>query len=149
MTETSTGGRQAVRLVLVPRTARPPQMPLLSWLHQRPELRAGVRDSGGRAGGRPGFSDAVITAVVAQALLPGLFGLLQSWVDQQRTEVTVRVQAGESEVEIQVNGRTDATKLIDQATRALREAAGAAEAADGPGRALPPAAGGDEAGPAA
>ncbi|MDI5942577.1 hypothetical protein QLR68_31570 [Micromonospora sp. DH15] len=64
----------------------------------------------------------MIIAVVAQALLPGLFHLWQSWVDQQRTEVSVRVQAGESEVEIQFNGRTDATKLIDQATRALREA---------------------------
>ncbi|MEV4492052.1 hypothetical protein AB0K04_18290 [Micromonospora coxensis] len=128
MTETSTGtlagGRQPVRLVLTPRAARPPQVPLLSWIHQRPEYRAAVRDAGaGRAGGRPGFSDAVIIAVVAQALLPGLFNLLQSWVDQQRTEVSVRVQAGESEVEIQVNGRTDATKLIDQATRVLRQAA--------------------------
>ncbi|NBE83687.1 effector-associated constant component EACC1 [Micromonospora rubida] len=135
MTETPTGARQPVRLVLVPRTARPPRVPLLEWLHQRPEFRAGVRD-GGRTGGRPGFSDAVIIAVVAQALLPGLFGLLQSWVDQQRTEVTVRVRAGESEVEIQVNGRTDATKLIDQATRALRQAA---QDADRPDRALPAA----------
>ncbi|MER5702943.1 hypothetical protein ABT023_13505 [Micromonospora sp. NPDC002296] len=166
MTETPNGARQPVRLVLVPRTARPPRVPLLTWLHQRPEFRAGVRDSGGRTGGRPGFSDAVVIAVVAQALLPGLFGLLQSWVDQQRTEVTVRVQVGESEVEIQVNGRTDATKLIDQATRALRQAGGAVAdqagsevdralpAADDralppeDGRALPPA-GPEGAGPAA
>ncbi|MDG4814411.1 MULTISPECIES: hypothetical protein [unclassified Micromonospora] len=134
MTESSTGAsagaRQPVRLVLTPRAARPPRVPLLSWIHQRPEFRAAVRAAGGgRSGGRPGFSDAVIIAVVAQALLPGLFNLLQSWVDQQRTEVSVRVQAGESEVEIQVNGRTDATKLIDQATRALRQAAQSGEAA--------------------
>ncbi|WP_433343437.1 effector-associated constant component EACC1 [Micromonospora sp. CA-111912] len=136
MTGTPTGARQPVRMVLVPRTARPPRVPLLTWLHQRPEFRAGVRDSGGRTGGRPGFSDAVIIAVVAQALLPGLFGLLQSWVDQQRTEVSIRIQVGDSEVEVQVNGRTDATKLIDQATRALRQAA---QDADRPDRALPAA----------
>lgn len=132
VTETPTGARQPVRLVLVPRTARPPRVPLLDWLHQRPEFRAGVRDSGGRTGGRPGFSDAVIIAVVAQALLPGLFGLLQSWVDQQRTEVSIRIQVGDSEVEVQVNGRTDATKLIDQATRALRQAGGAGADPAGP-----------------
>ncbi|WP_229400140.1 effector-associated constant component EACC1 [Micromonospora okii] len=166
MTETSTGARQPVRLVLTPRAAAPVRVPLLAWLHQRPELRASVREAGGgRSGGRPGFSDAVIIAVVAQALLPGLFNLLQSWVDQQRTEVSVRVQAGDVEVELQVNGRTDATALIDQANRAFRRAAedatrtgrplppgedgdGALPPGEDPDRALPPAAEGD-AGPAA
>lgn len=121
-----------VRLLLTPRAGRPPRVPLVTWLHQRPEFRAAVRDpAAGRAGGRPGFSDAVIIAVVAQGLLPGLFNLLQSWVDQQRTEVSVRVQVGDAEVELQVNGRTDPAKLLEQATGALSRAE--------PDRELPPA----------
>ncbi|WP_434740957.1 effector-associated constant component EACC1 [Micromonospora sp. SH-82] len=130
------GARQPVRLLLTPRTTRPPQVPLLTWLHRRPEFRTGVRDSGG-SGGRAGFSDAVIIAVVAQALLPGLFKLVQSWVDQQRTEVSIRVQSGSTEVEIQVNGRTDATKLIDQARAAFQEAADQADSS--PPDSSPPA----------
>ncbi|MGW1062347.1 effector-associated constant component EACC1 [Micromonospora rubida] len=121
----STRPGRPVRLVLTPRAGRPPRVPLLAFIHQRPEFRAAVRDAGGgRTGGRPGFSDAVIIAVVAQGLLPGLFSLLQSWVDQQRTEASIRIQVGDAEVEVQVNGRTDATKLLDQATRALRQAGG-------------------------
>ncbi|MEU4715771.1 hypothetical protein AB0F73_19210 [Micromonospora purpureochromogenes] len=123
MTEPSTRPGRPVRMVLTPRTARPPRVPLLAWIHRRPEFRAAVRDAAAGQGGRPGFSDAVIIAVVAQGLLPGLFNLLQSWVDQQRTEVSIRIQVGDAEAEIQVNGRTDPTKLLDQATRALREAA--------------------------
>ncbi|MGN9804099.1 effector-associated constant component EACC1 [Micromonospora sp. L32] len=123
MTEPSTRPGRPVRMVLTPRTARPPRVPLLAWIHRRPEFRAAVRDAAAGQGGRPGFSDAVIIAVVAQGLLPGLFNLVQSWVDQQRTEVTIRIQVGDAEAEIQVNGRTDPTKLLDQTTRALREAA--------------------------
>ncbi|WP_422755398.1 effector-associated constant component EACC1 [Micromonospora sp. WMMD708] len=110
------------RLVLAPRAAGPQRTTLLAWLHRDPRYRALVRDAGpgGGAGGRAGFSDAVIIAVVAQGLLPGLFNLVQSWVDQQRTEVSIRLQVGDSEVEIQVNGRTDAAKLFDEAQRALR-----------------------------
>ncbi|WFE93913.1 hypothetical protein [Micromonospora sp. WMMD987] len=106
------------RLVLAPRAAGLQRTPLLTWLHRDPRYRAVVRDAG-RAGGRAGFSDAVIIAVVAQGLLPGLFNLVQSWVDQQRTEVSIRLQVGDSEVELQVSGRTDPTKLLDQAQRAL------------------------------
>ncbi|MFC8619217.1 hypothetical protein ACFT9M_22740 [Micromonospora purpureochromogenes] len=123
MTEPSTRPGRPVRMVLTPRTARPARVPLLAWIHRRPEFRAAVRDAAGGQGGRPGFSDAVIIAVVAQGLLPGLFNLVQSWVDQQRTEVSIRIQVGDAEAEIQVNGRTDPTKLLDQTTRALREAA--------------------------
>ncbi|WP_194823741.1 hypothetical protein [Micromonospora sp. S-DT3-3-22] len=108
------------RLVLAPRAAGPQRMTLLAWLHRDPRYRALVRDAGQSGGGRAGFSDAVIIAVVAQGLLPGLFNLVQSWVDQQRTEVSIRLQVGDSEVEIQVNGRTDAAKLFDEAQRALR-----------------------------
>ncbi|WP_431919467.1 effector-associated constant component EACC1 [Micromonospora wenchangensis] len=110
------------RLVLAARAAGPQRTTLLAWLHRDPRYRALVRDAGpgSGAGGRAGFSDAVIIAVVAQGLLPGLFNLVQSWVDQQRTEVSIRLQVGDSEVEIQVNGRTDAAKLIDEARRALR-----------------------------
>ncbi|KWV29466.1 effector-associated constant component EACC1 [Micromonospora rifamycinica] len=106
------------RLVLAPRAAGPQRTPLLTWLHRDPRYRAVVRDAG-RGDGRAGFSDAVIIAVVAQGLLPGLFNLVQSWVDQQRTEVSIRLQVGDSEVELQVSGRTDPTKLLDQAQRAL------------------------------
>ncbi|MBM7084064.1 effector-associated constant component EACC1 [Micromonospora sp. WMMD734] len=132
------------RLVLAPRTAPagrrqpgpgvgPQRTTLLAWLHRDPHYRALVRDAGaaGGAGGRAGFSDAVIIAVVAQGLLPGLFNLVQSWVDQQRTEVSIRLQVGDSEVEIQVNGRTDAAKLFDEAQRALRR--------DDPGNEITPA----------
>ncbi|MBO4163697.1 MULTISPECIES: effector-associated constant component EACC1 [Micromonospora] len=107
------------RLVLAPRAAGPHRVPLLAWLHRDPRYRTLVRDAG-QAGGRPGFSDAVIIAVVAQGLLPGLFNLVQSWVDQQRTEVSIRLQVGDSEVEIQVSGRSDPAKLLDEAQRALR-----------------------------
>ncbi|MEH0820545.1 MULTISPECIES: effector-associated constant component EACC1 [unclassified Micromonospora] len=123
MTDSMHRAGAPVRMMLTPRAARPPRVPLLTWIHRRPEFRAAVRDAGAGQGGRPGFSDAVIIAVVAQALLPGLFNLLQSWVDQQRTEVSVRIQVGDSEAEIQVNGRTDPTTLLDQATRALKAAA--------------------------
>ncbi|WP_432898876.1 effector-associated constant component EACC1 [Micromonospora matsumotoense] len=118
------------RLVLAPRAAGPHRVPLLTWLHRDPRYRTLVRDAG-QAGGRPGFSDAVIIAVVAQGLLPGLFNLVQSWVDQQRTEVSIRLQVGDSEVEIQVNGRTDPAKLLDQAQRALHR--------DDPGNEITPA----------
>ncbi|MCI4061717.1 hypothetical protein MRQ36_03650 [Micromonospora sp. R77] len=121
MTDPSPG--RPVRLVLTPRVTRPVQVGLLPWLHRRPEFRATVRDPAA-TGGRPGFSDAVIIAVVAQGLLPGLFNLVQSWVDQQRTEVSIRVQSADGEVELQVNGRTDPAALLAQATRALREAGG-------------------------
>ncbi|MEV0430348.1 hypothetical protein ACIBPB_08735 [Micromonospora sp. NPDC049836] len=122
MTGSSPRPGEPVRLLLAPRAGRPPTVPLLAWLHRRPEFRAAVRDAGAGRGGRPGFSDAVIIAVVAQGLLPGLFNLLQSWVDQQRTEVSVRLRVGDAEVELQVNGRTDAGKLLEQATRALPRA---------------------------
>lgn len=112
-----------VRLLLTPRATRPVRVGLLPWLHQRPEFRTAVRDPAA-VGGRPGFSDAVIIAVVAQGLLPGLFNLVQTWVDQQRTEVSIRVQVADAEVELQVNGRTNATTLLELATRALREAGG-------------------------
>ena len=55
-------------------------------------------------------------------LLPGLFNLLQSWVDQQRTEASIRIQSGDTEVELQVSGRTDSARLLAQATEALRAA---------------------------
>ncbi|MFC4150256.1 hypothetical protein ACFO0M_28720 [Micromonospora mangrovi] len=112
-----------VRLLLTPRASRPVQVGLLPWIHRRPEFRAAVRDAT-TTGGRPGFSDAVIIAVVAQGLLPGLFNLVQSWVDQQRTEVSIRVQVADAEVELQVSGRTNPTSLLEQTTRALREATG-------------------------
>ncbi|MDI5942578.1 MULTISPECIES: hypothetical protein [unclassified Micromonospora] len=60
MTETSTGAsagaRQPVRLVLTPRAARPPRVPLLTWIHQRPEFRAPGCATPGAAGlaGGPG-----------------------------------------------------------------------------------------------
>ncbi|NES12192.1 MULTISPECIES: hypothetical protein [Micromonospora] len=132
MSEASLRPDRPVRLLLATRATHPPRVPLVTWLHRRPEFRAAVRDpAAGRAGGRPGFSDAVIIAVVAQGLLPGLFNLLQSWVDQQRHEVSVRVQVGDAEVELQVNGRTDPAKLLEQATRALSRTE--------PGGDLPPA----------
>ncbi|MEK8110029.1 hypothetical protein NKG94_48070 [Micromonospora sp. M12] len=55
-------------------------------------------------------------------MLPGLFNLLQSWVDQQRTEASIRIQTGDTEVELQVSGRTDSARLLAQATEALRAA---------------------------
>ncbi|MEU1748682.1 hypothetical protein [Micromonospora arida] len=47
---------------------------------------------------------------------------MQSWVDQQRTEASIRTQAGDTEVELQVSGRTDSARLLAQATEALRAA---------------------------
>ncbi|MFI7488203.1 hypothetical protein ACIBXA_07445 [Micromonospora echinaurantiaca] len=122
MTDVDSATRQPVRLTITPRHRQRPQVALLDWIHRRPEYRPAVRPAGGGGGGRPGFSDAVIIAVLAQGLLPGLFNLLQSWVDQQRTEASVRIQSGETEVELQVNGRTDAARLLTQATEALRAA---------------------------
>ncbi|WBB67341.1 hypothetical protein [Micromonospora sp. WMMD812] len=121
MTDVTGAAREPVRLTINPRHPRPPQVALLDWIHRRAEYRPVVRRSGG-GGGRPGFSDAVIIAVLAQGLLPGLFNLVQSWVDQQRTEASIRIQSGDTEVELQVNGRTDSARLLAQATEALRAA---------------------------
>ncbi|MFG1917804.1 hypothetical protein [Micromonospora sp. NPDC048898] len=120
MTDSDTAARQPVRLTISPRHRQAPPVALLDWIHRNPQYRPLVRQGGG--GGRGGFSDAVIIAVLAQALLPGLFNLLQSWVDQQRTEASIRIQAGDTEVELQVSGRTDSARLLAQATEALRAA---------------------------
>ncbi|MEU7587553.1 hypothetical protein AB0A95_14775 [Micromonospora sp. NPDC049230] len=120
MTDSDTAARQPVRLTISPRHRQPPPVALLDWIHRDPQYRPVVRPAGG--GGRAGFSDAVIIAVLAQGLLPGLFNLLQSWVDQQRTEASIRIQAGDTEVELQVSGRTDSARLLAQATEALRAA---------------------------
>ncbi|GGO15626.1 effector-associated constant component EACC1 [Micromonospora parathelypteridis] len=122
MTDSDTAARQPVRLTISPRHRQPPPVALLDWIHRSPQYRPVVRQAGGGGGGRPGFSDAVIIAVLAQGLLPGLFNLLQSWVDQQRTEASIRIQAGDTEVELQVSGRTDSARLLAQATEALRAA---------------------------
>ncbi|MEV4121024.1 hypothetical protein [Micromonospora sp. NPDC049645] len=122
MTDREAAARLPVRLTINPRQRQPPSVDLLTWIHRRPEYRPVVRAGGGGGGGRPGFSDAVIIAVLAQGLLPGLFNLLQSWVDQQRTEASIRIQAGDTEVELQVSGRTDSARLLAQATEALRAA---------------------------
>ncbi|MEW2432425.1 hypothetical protein AB0877_30880 [Micromonospora sp. NPDC047644] len=121
MTDSDAAARLPVRLTINPRQRQSPSVDLLTWIHRRPEYRPVVRTAGG-GGGRPGFSDAVIIAVLAQGLLPGLFNLLQSWVDQQRTEASIRIQAGDTEVELQVSGRTDSARLLAQATEALRAA---------------------------
>ncbi|MFG3641436.1 hypothetical protein ACGF3C_14335 [Micromonospora sp. NPDC047762] len=120
MTDSDAAARLPIRLTINPRQRQSPSVDLLTWIHRRPEYRPVVRTAGG--GGRPGFSDAVIIAVLAQGLLPGLFNLLQSWVDQQRTEASIRIQAGDTEVELQVSGRTDSARLLAQATEALRAA---------------------------
>ena len=99
MTDSDTAARQPVRLTISPRHRQPPPVALLDWIQRSPQYRPMVRQAGG-GGGRPGFSDAVIIAVLAQGLLPGLFNLLQSWVDQQRTEASIRIQAGDTEVEL-------------------------------------------------
>ncbi|MET8232523.1 hypothetical protein ABZS77_17815 [Micromonospora sp. NPDC005298] len=121
MTDSDAAARSPLRLTINPRQRHQPPVALLDWIHRDPRYRPVVRQGGG-GGGRPGFSDAVIIAVLAQGLLPGLFNLLQSWVDQQRTEASIRIQAGDTEVELQVNGRTDTTRLLAQATEALRAA---------------------------
>ncbi|MEU0548113.1 hypothetical protein [Micromonospora sp. NPDC005979] len=121
MTDSDAAARLPVRLTINPRQRQPAAVDLLTWIHRRPEYRPMVRAAGG-GGGRPGFSDAVIIAVLAQGLLPGLFNLLQSWVDQQRTEASIRIQSGDTEVELQVSGRTDSARLLAQATEALRAA---------------------------
>ncbi|MEU5673567.1 hypothetical protein ABZ749_25070, partial [Micromonospora sp. NPDC047753] len=75
MTDSDAAARLPIRLTINPRQRQSPSVDLLTWIHRRPEYRPVVRTAGG--GGRPGFSDAVIIAVLAQGLLPGLFNLLQ------------------------------------------------------------------------
>jgi hypothetical protein len=113
--------RQPVRLQMITDLRQPARVSLIDWIHRRPEFRTGVRDRGGRTGGRAGFSEAVIIAVVAQSLLPGLFALLQTWISQQPSGASVRMRIGESEVEVQVTGRTDPKQLLDQVTRAIQQ----------------------------
>ncbi|MEV2239855.1 hypothetical protein [Micromonospora sp. NPDC049891] len=121
MTDTNPTARQPVRLQMVVDRRRPAAVSLVDWIHRRPEFRTSVRDLGARTGGRAGFSEAVIIAVVAQSLLPGLFALLQTWLSQQPSGATVRMRIGESEVEIQVTGRTDPRQLLEQVTRTIQE----------------------------
>ncbi|MEV6810749.1 hypothetical protein [Micromonospora sp. NPDC051296] len=122
MTDAYSLARQPVRLQMITDLRQPAQVPLIDWIHRRPEFRTGVRDLGGRTGGgRAGFSEAVIIAVVAQSLLPGLFALLQTWISQQPSGATVRMRIGEAEVEVQVTGRTDPKQLLDQVTRTIQE----------------------------
>ncbi|PZG22879.1 hypothetical protein C1I95_04615 [Micromonospora craterilacus] len=122
MTDAYSPARQPVRLQMITDLRQPAQVSLIDWIHRRPEFRTGVRDLGGRAGGgRAGFSEAVIIAVVAQSLLPGLFALLQTWISQQPSGATVRMRIGEAEVEVQVTGRTDPKQLLDQVTRTMQE----------------------------
>jgi hypothetical protein len=119
---------QPVRLILTAYSAQPPQQALGDWIRRHPEYRNTVRDTGGRQDGRAGFSDAVVIAVVAQALLPGLFKLLQTWVAQQRRETQVRMRVGESEIEFYVTGRTDPRALLTEVTRNLHAVASQAPA---------------------
>ncbi len=111
-------GRQPVRLVITA-PGQPGRTSLIDWLHQRPEFRTSVRDTGRRTGGRAGFSDAVIIAVVAESLLPGLFDLLKTWLAGQRSETSIRMRVGDSELEVQVTGRTDPLRLLAEVRRGL------------------------------
>jgi hypothetical protein len=117
-----TDENRPVRLILTPGGGPPPRVSLIDWIHRRPEFRPAVRDAGGRPGGRAGFSDAVIIAVVAHSLLPGLFGLIQTWITEQRSQTTVRVLVADSEIEVQVDGRADPHKLIADLTTSIRAA---------------------------
>ncbi|MEO3746208.1 hypothetical protein [Plantactinospora sp. B5E13] len=119
---------QPVHLILTAHSASSPQQGLGDWLRRHPEYRNAVRETRGRQDGRAGFSDAVIIAVVAQALLPGLFQVLQTWVAQQRRDTRVRLRVGEAEVEFQVTGRTDPKELLAEVTRSLPAVASQAPA---------------------
>jgi hypothetical protein len=118
-----TNENRPVRLILTSSVGAPPRVSLIDWIHRRPEFRPAVRDAGGgRPGGRAGFSDAVIIAVVAHSLLPGLFGLIQTWITEQRSQTTVRVLVADSEIEVQVDGRADPHRLIADLTTSIRAA---------------------------
>ncbi|MFB9238990.1 pentapeptide repeat-containing protein [Plantactinospora siamensis] len=110
MNDTAPSGcttRQPVRLVI---TVPEPQVPtpLIDWLHQRPEFRLSVAETGRRAP----LGDSVLVAVVAESLLPGLFDLLKSWLAGQRAGAGLRVRLGEATLEIQADGRTDPLRLL-------------------------------------
>lgn len=121
MTSADVPANRPVHLILTPVLKRPTRTPLVDWIHQRPEYRAGVRDTRWSTAGMGGFSDGVIIAVVAHALLPGLFDLLKTWLAQQGGDTIIRVRVADSEVEMQVTGRTDARQLLTDVTRTLRE----------------------------
>lgn len=131
-----------VRLVLTPVLKQPARTSLVDWIHQRPEYRAGVKDTQRNLGGRAAFSDGVIIAIVAHALLPGLFDLLKTWLAQQSGEAIIRVRVADSEVEVQVTGRTDVRQLLTDVIRTVRElddrGAGAAPGPHRSGQAIPP-----------
>ncbi|ASW55981.1 hypothetical protein [Plantactinospora sp. KBS50] len=111
--------RQPVRLVITA-PARHVQVSLIDWIHQRPEFRLTVAETGRRAG----WGDRVLVAVVAESLLPGLFDLLHGWLAGQQTRTGprnrtgLRVRLGDLGVEVQVDGRSDPLRLLAEARRA-------------------------------
>lgn len=131
MSNADVPAKRPVRLILTPVGRRPPRTSLVDWIHQRPEYRSGVRDTAQSSGGRAGFSDGVIIAVVAGALLPGLFDLLKTWLAQQSGDTIVRVRVADAEVEMQVTRRTDARQLLADVTRTLHEIEDRSRAGEG------------------
>ena len=124
VTDSDTAARLPVRLIINPRQRQPPSVDLLTWIHRRPEYRP-VSPPGRRRRGPAGVQRRGDHRGAGPGLLPGLFNLLQSWVDQQRTEASIRIQTGDAEVELQVSGRTDSARLLAQATEALARRPGA------------------------
>lgn len=115
-----------VRLVLTPQGRQSSAPELLDWLRKNPEYRTKVHaGDGGGSGGRSGLgSDAAIIAVLAHGALLGFFRLLKAWVDLQRSEASVRVRVRGSQVDIKVTARADPDQLVEQLTRATRQAIG-------------------------
>lgn len=105
-----------VRVALVPRTAQAPRPTLAEYLGQHPAY-GGPLGATGRDMGR-GVGDVMLAGVFAPSALLGLFRLLRSWVELQRSHTTVKVTVNDATVEVTVDGRTDPAALVEQVLRA-------------------------------
>lgn len=112
---------QPFALTIVPDLRRPADTTLVDFLQSRPEYRDQVRGGRTGEGGHAAFGETVIMAVLSQAALVGFFRVVKTWIEQQRSDATVRVKVGNTEVEVKISSRSDPATLASQLISSAQE----------------------------